>query len=141
MEDLEVQVGELADSQGMWSVRGARIAMICAAAMIAVPAPLLIVGLVSTTDRTTSTGHAEGCEVLSIRKPGWFRGKESAKIGTTCGTLSTPQTGAIIDSLVAGQVYDFDVLINTVSGSTSRIITRSTPQSTLEHLQQQVLPK
>ncbi|WP_114722141.1 hypothetical protein [Rhodococcus sp. AG1013] len=141
MEDLEVQVGELADSQGMWSVRGARIAMICAAAMIAVPAPLLIVGLVSTTDRTTSTGHAEGCEVLSIRKPGWFRGKESAKIGTTCGTLSTPQTGAIIDSLVVGRVYDFDVLINTVNGSTSRIITRSTPQSTLEHLQQQVLPK
>ncbi|MGO4201945.1 hypothetical protein AB4Z09_09310 [Rhodococcus sp. TAF43] len=128
----------------MWSAGGSRIAMICAAAMIAVPAPLLIAGLVLTTDRSSSTGHVEGCEVLSIRKPGWVRGKESAKIGTTCGTLSTPQKGAIIDSLTIGGVYDFDLLINTVNGSTTRIITRSTPQSTLEHRQQQwqeVLPK
>ncbi|MFM1727185.1 hypothetical protein ABI214_08145 [Prescottella soli] len=39
VESLEVQVGESADSQGMWSERGAQIAIICAGLVLVVHAP------------------------------------------------------------------------------------------------------
>ncbi|WP_137726368.1 hypothetical protein [Prescottella subtropica] len=134
---MNVQVGESADSKGMWSERSAQIAMMCAGLVIVVPAVLLIVGLVVTTDRTSTTGRVENCEVLDIRKPGLFRAKELAKVATSCGILHTDRKGSIIDSLTIGDVYDFDLRINIVDKATTRIIARSTPRPTPADRQQQ----
>lgn len=101
------------------------------AMLFAVPA-LLVGGLVLT--RSESRDSADNCTVVSIQKPSWFKGKDPAAVKTTCGVLYTDKNGALVDNLIIGQTYDFELRVLTVNGSTSRSILRATSEGARQTL-------